>query len=54
MRRLRLSEKMKSLEPRRAEWEKQILAAYERRRSELARAAAGRGEIRQWRDTHHL
>jgi hypothetical protein len=26
---LRLSEKMKSLEPRRAEWEKQILAAYE-------------------------
>ena len=39
---LRLAEKMKSLEPRRAEWEKQILAAYGGGRSRMAGAAADR------------
>ncbi len=51
---LHLAEKMKSLEPQRAEWEKQILAAYEA--GELAWRVQRplTGEIRQRRGAHDL
>ena len=50
----RLAEKMKSLEPQRAEWEKQILAAYDGGRAGVACPTAADGEIGQRRRAHHL